>query len=100
MKTAIVYYSMLGNTKYVADKIAEVLSQYDAILTPACGKDAYQSYEMKDAFVKVFGESVYTAVANLIGIPALVSGGVELMGKQFSESVLLSLAGSTERIGE
>ena len=52
------------------------------------------------AFKTVFEESVFTAVANLIGIPALVSGGVQLMGKAFSESVLLSLAGSMERIGE
>lgn len=94
------YGNALKVRRVVADRITEVLSQYDAILTPACGQASYQSYEMKDAFVKVFGESVYTAVANLIGIPALVSGGVELMGKQFSESVLLSLAGSTERIGE
>ena len=28
MKTAIVYYSMSGNTKYVADKIAEKIDAF------------------------------------------------------------------------
>ena len=31
MKTAIVYYSMLGNTKYVSDKIAEQLGAADEV---------------------------------------------------------------------
>ena len=44
--------------------------------------------------------SLRSVRANLIGVPALVSGGVQLMGKAFSESVLLSLAGSVERAGE
>jgi aspartyl-tRNA(Asn)/glutamyl-tRNA(Gln) amidotransferase subunit A len=50
--------------------------------------------------MKVFDESVFTALANLIGTPALVSNGVQLMGKHFSEGTLLSLAGSVERAGE
>lgn len=43
-------------------------------------------------FEKVFKESEFTAAANLIGIPAVASGKVQLLGKAFSESVLLSLA--------
>ena len=46
--------------------------------------------------MKVFAESVFTATANLIGAPALVSGGVQLMGKAFDESTLLSLAACAE----
>jgi len=73
---------------------------YDAVLTPVCSKTAYRAYDIREAFEKVFRESVFTSMANLIGIPALVSGKVQLMGKHFSESVLLSLAGSAERVGE
>ena len=51
-------------------------------------------------FIKVFDESVFTCVPNLIGTPAFVANGVQLMGKHFSESVLLSLANSVERKGE
>ena len=77
-----------------------MLKEYDAILTPVCSKTEYKSYDISEAFETVFKESVFTAVANLIGIPALVSGGVQLMGKHFGESTLLSLAGSVERVGE
>ena len=39
-------------------------------------------------------------MANLTGVPALVSGGVQLMGDHFSESTLLSLAKSAEKEGK
>lgn len=94
------YGKSLKVRRVVAEKFAELMKEYDAILTPACSKAAYNAYDIKEAFETVFKEGVFTAVANLIGVPALVSGGVQLMGKHFSESVLLSLAGSTERVGE
>ena len=94
------YGKALKVRRVVADKFEELMKEYDAVLTPVCSKSTYSAYDIKDAFVKVFGESVFTAVANLIGTPALVSGGVQLMGKHFSESTLLSLAGCAERMGE
>lgn len=94
------YDKSLRVRRIVAEGIEKILSDYDAILTPVCGKTAYEAYDIHEAFGKVFEESIFTCVANLIGIPALVSGGVQLMGKAFSESVLLSLAGSVERKGE
>jgi len=86
--------------RVVAEGFAKLMEQYDAVLTPVTSKSAYEAYEIDKAFQTVFEESVYTAVANLIGVPALTSGGVQLMGKAFSESTLLSLAGSVERAGE
>ena len=94
------YGKALKVRRVVADRFEELMATYDAVLTPVCSKSAYSAYDIKDAFVKVFEESVFTAVANLIGTPALVSGGVQLMGKHFSESTLLSLAGCAERMGE
>ncbi len=94
------YGKALKVRRVVADKFEELMASYDAVLTPVCSKSAYSAYDIKDAFVKVFEESVFTAIANLIGTPALVSGGVQLMGKHFSESTLLSLAGCAERMGE
>lgn len=94
------YGKSLKVRRVVADKFAELMEKYDAVLTPVCSKSAYTAYDIDKAFGVVFEESVFTAVANLIGVPALVSGGVQLMGKAFSESVLLSLAGSMERAGE
>ena len=86
--------------RVVAEKFEELMKTYDAVLTPVCSKLAYKAYDISEAFETVYKESVFTAVANLIGTPALVSGGVQLLGKQFDESVLLSLAGSAERVGE
>ena len=86
--------------RVVAEGIAKAFEEFDAILTPACSKSEYEAYDIKDAFGKVFEESVFTAVPNLIGIPALVTNGVQLMGNHFSESTLLSLAHSVEKEGK
>ncbi len=94
------YDKSLRVRRVVKEGIEKILENYDAILTPACSKASYESYDINDAFGKVFEESVFTAVPNLIGTPALVSGGVQLMGKAFAESTLLSLANSVERKGE
>lgn len=94
------YGKSLRVRRVVAEKFAKLMEDYDAVLTPVCSKSAYTAYGMDKAFQTVFEESVFTAVANLIGVPALVSGGVQFMGKAFNESMLLSLAGCVERAGE
>ncbi len=94
------YDKSLRVRRVVANATKELLEKYDAILTPVCSATEFTAYDIKDAFTKVFEESVFTALPNLIGTPALVSGGVQLMGKHFGESVLLSLANSVERKGE
>lgn len=94
------YDKSLRVRRIVAEDMTKLFECYDAVLTPACSKTVFESYDIKDAFEKVFGESVFTAVANLIGTPALVHGGVQLLGKHFSESVLLSLAHSVESEGK
>lgn len=94
------YGKALRVRRVIADEFAKLMENYDAVLTPACSKSSYTAYEIDKAFQVVFEESIFTAVANLIGVPALVSGGMQLMGKAFDESVLLSLAGSMERTGK
>lgn len=94
------YGKALKVRRVIADKFAEMMKTYDAILTPVCSKTAFEAYDIKDAFEKVFEESLFTAMANLTGVPALVSGGVQLMGDHFSESTLLSLAKSAEKEGK
>ena len=94
------YGKSLKVRRVVAERFEELLKQYDAVLTPACSKGEFAAYSIDDAFVKVFEEGVFTAIPNLVGTPALVSGGVQLMGWHFAESTLLSLAGSVERMGE
>ncbi|MBE6727163.1 MAG: hypothetical protein E7562_00780 [Ruminococcaceae bacterium] len=86
--------------RVVAESFEKLMENYDAVLTPVCSKASYEKYDIASAFGKVFDESVFTAVANLIGTPALVSGGVQLLGKHFGESTLLSLAACVERGGK
>ena len=94
------YDKSLKVRRVIADKFAELMANYDAVLTPVCSKSAFEKYDVKDAFMKVFEQSVFTAIANLIGTPALVSGSVQLLGKSFGEATLLSLANAVERMGE
>ena len=86
--------------RVVMDGIKKLFESYSAVLTPVCSKTSYESYSIDEAFGKVFAESVFTAVANLTGIPALSCCGVQLMADHFGESTLLSLAHSVERKGE
>ncbi len=94
------YDKSLRIRRVIAEKFETIMSEFDAVLMPACSKTEYKAYDIKDAFNKVYSESVFTSVANLIGTPALVSSGVQLMGKAFSESTLLSLAASVEKEGK
>ncbi len=93
------YDKSLRVRRVVLTKVKELLSVYDAILTPACSTLSFDSYDTKDAFGKVFEESLYTALASITGLPALVSGGVQLVADSFRESTLLSVAHSMEKEG-
>ncbi len=94
------YDKSLRVRRVVYDAMAKLLENYDALLTPACGVTEFQQYDIKDAFAKVMEQGEFTAVANLIGTPALVSGGVQLLGKHFGDATLLSLANAVEGMGE
>ena len=92
-------YSLYG-TCCAKEHYAVHKSEQNALNKVTGSKTEFKAYNIDDAFVKVFGEGVFTAISNLVGTPALVSGGVQLMGWHFNESTLLSLAGSVERMGE
>ena len=95
----VCYDKSLKVRRVVADAMKAMLSSYDAVLTPVCTETQYTAYDISDAFKNVFKESFFTAIPNLIGIPALSVGGVQLMGNHFDESLLMSLAKSVEGMG-
>jgi len=94
------YDKSLRVRRVISEKFNDLMNEYDAVLTPVTSCASYKSYDIKQAFNKVYEESVFTAVSNLIGTPALVTSGVQLMGKAFSESTLLSLASSVLKEGK
>ena len=91
------YDKSLRIRRVVSEKFEELMKTYDAVLTPVCSTMSYDKYAIEDAFEKVFKESIFTAVPNLIGAPALVSRGVQLIGKNFAECTLLSIADVVEK---
>ena len=91
------YDKSLRIRRVVSEKFEELMKTYDAVLTPVCSTMSYDRYAIEDAFEKVFKESIFTAVPNLIGAPALVSRGVQLIGKNFAECTLLSIADAVEK---
>lgn len=94
------YDKSLRVRRVVADGLQNLFAEYSAIIAPVCSAAEFAAYEMKDAFDKVFAEGEFTAAANLVGIPALACGKVQLFGKQLDESILLSLAHAFEKEGE
>ncbi len=110
LKTAILFGSeALSTDNYMkvydkALRVRRVLVEYfkslfetvDALLLPACSKCAYD--ENVDPEI-AFTENLYTAPASVTGMPAVIFGGVQLIGNTFSEKALLKLADLCEKEG-
>lgn len=94
------YDKSLRIRRVISDRLKEIFEKYDAVLMPACGSLKYESYDISEAFEKVYAESIFTSAANLTGMPSLVTSGVQLMGKAFNENTLLSIAGAVEKEGK
>ena len=47
-----------------------------------------------------FDENYYTAPASITGLPAVVCGGVQLVGDAFSEGMLVDIANIYEKEGK
>lgn len=100
LKTAIIYGSdALSSANYmskydkslrvrrvIVEALGKILAEYGAILMPVCSASEYTD---KDS---AFVENKYTAPASISGLPAVVCGGVQLMGAAFSDGSLLDLA--------
>ena len=92
-----VYDKALRMRRVIAEAFAEIFSKFDAVLMPACSSMAY--CENIDS-TKAFEENAYTAPASITGLPAVVSGSVQLVGKAFSDRSLLSVAKLLEKEGK
>lgn len=78
--------------RVISEYLMEVFGEFDAILAPVSSKTAYTAQEALANPYMAYNESLYIAPAMITGIPAVVTGGVQLMGPAFSESSLLALA--------
>lgn len=85
-----VYDKALRIRRVICDAFAALFAQYDAVLLPACSKTAYKPDAVST--YTVMDEMLFTAPASISGLPVVVAGGVQLMGKAFSEDSLLTAA--------
>ncbi len=91
------YEKSLRARRLIAEQLNALFEQYAAVIAPVCSTLSFTDYDVKDAFTKVYNEMVFTAMANLTGIPSLTKGAVQFMAKPFGESTLLSLARVSEK---
>ncbi|MBV7532618.1 Asp-tRNA(Asn)/Glu-tRNA(Gln) amidotransferase subunit GatA [Chitinophaga sp. sic0106] len=97
------YYTKAQQVRrIVADKLNEILDQYDAILMPTVPSTAFKLGEKTDDPIAMYLADIYTVLANLVGVPAIsvpmrkhsngMPFGVQIITKKFDEANLLSIA--------
>ncbi|MBE6949099.1 MAG: hypothetical protein E7456_04565 [Ruminococcaceae bacterium] len=78
--------------RVISEAFAGIFKEYDAVLMPACSKCSYSEADVKANKYIAYEENVYTAPASITGLPAVVVGGVQLVGAPFSDNSLLDAA--------
>lgn len=91
------YDKALKIRRIAVEALKELFSKYDALLTPVFSKAEYEFYPVEEAFTKVYEESLFTALASITGMPAVVTKGVQLVGDYFCDGKLLALAKVLEK---
>ena len=86
-----VYDKALRTRRVIVEAFAKIFEQFDAVVIPACSSMEYTEETIKNKFI-AFEENLFTAPASITGLPAVVAGSVQMIGKAFSESALLDLA--------
>ena len=87
-----VYDKCLRCRRVVVEEFSKLFEKYDALLMPATSSLSYTEEQVKADKHIAFEENFYTAPASISGLPAVVAGGVQLVGKAFSEHTLLDAA--------
>ena len=90
-----VYDKALRMRRVIVDAMKEIFSRVDAILMPACSTMAYG--EDGDVYLS-YVENRFTAPASITGMPAVVCGGVQIVGDTFSDSKILDIARMIEEV--
>jgi aspartyl-tRNA(Asn)/glutamyl-tRNA(Gln) amidotransferase subunit A len=86
------YDKSLRIRRILRGRLEEIFARYDCILAPACSKTSYTLADTEKGLGVVYDESFFTALASITGIPAVVSGGIQIMGNNFGENKLLTAA--------
>ena len=94
-----VYEKALRVRRVIAEEFDKLFQSFDAILLPAYSQMVYTEADVKKDKYIAFEENRYTAPATLAGLPAVISGGVQLIGRANAENALLDVAKILAREG-
>ncbi len=86
-----IYDKCLRMRRVILEAFETLFTETDAVLLPATSSMAYTQELLTNKHI-AFEENFYTAPASITGLPAAVAGGVQLIGKAFSEHALLDAA--------
>lgn len=86
-----VYDKALRTRRVIVEEFSKLFEQYDAVIIPTCSSLCYTEETLKNRYI-AFEENLFTAPASITGLPAVVAGSVQIIGKAFSEKTLLDLA--------
>ena len=92
-----VYDKALRTRRVIVETFNKLFEEYDAVVIPACSDMEYKEELVKENKYISYEENFYTAPASITGLPALVCGGVQLVGKAFSENTLFEIAKMCEK---
>lgn len=94
------YDKALRVRRVMAETFDKIFGEYDAVLLPACSKAAYTAEDAKANPYMALEENLFTAPASITGLPAVIVGGVQLVGKAFTENNLFMIAKLYEKEGK
>ncbi len=95
-----VYDKALRTRRVVVEEFAKIFESFDAVLIPAVSAMEYTEAQVAANKYIAFEENFYTAPASISGLPAVAFGGVQLIGKAFSENALLDVAKASLKEGK
>ena len=95
-----VYDKALRIRRVVVEEFKKLFQEFDSVVMPACSTLEYTVDAVNNDKYMAFNENFYTAPASITGLPAVVAGGVQLVGKAFSEDKLFTLAEKLEKEGK
>jgi aspartyl-tRNA(Asn)/glutamyl-tRNA(Gln) amidotransferase subunit A len=95
-----VYDKALRVRRVICEAFSKIFESYDAVVIPSVSMMVYPETLITENKNIAFEENFYTSPASITGLPAVVVGGVQLIGKAFSENSLLNLAELYEKEGK
>lgn len=95
-----VYDKSLRMRRVVVNEFNNLFKDFDAVLIPACSSVSYKEEAIKENKFIAFEENLFTSPSSITGLPCVCAGGVQVIGKAFSENTLLAIAKLYEQEGK